>query len=77
MSISSKRHLLGTAFAVLLALPAFADTTSQISPGTTASITPAKVTPTSATTPQSQKLDAALTPETRKTLQAAMDSAGK
>jgi hypothetical protein len=36
MSISSKRHLLGTAFAVLLALPAFADTTSQISPGTTA-----------------------------------------
>jgi hypothetical protein len=69
--------LLIAAFICLPALSALAQDASQISPGTTAAITPAKVAPTTAATPQSKKLDAALTPETRKTLQAAMDSAGK
>jgi len=67
-------------FSCAFALSALAQNSSpvsQVGPGSTASITPARgVVPAPANTPQKHILDAALTPKTRQTLQEAMDSAG-
>ena len=77
------RHLRGDLLVVLVfssvfGLSALAQTaTTQVPAGSIAAIAPAKgASPkVAATTPQGKMLTSALTPETRKTLQDAMDSA--
>ncbi|HEY0341095.1 MAG TPA: hypothetical protein VGC34_09840, partial [Steroidobacteraceae bacterium] len=67
----------------LLALPAFiapgqstpsTNTTSQVTPGHAATITPSKIVPTPPSTPQDKIIDHALDSETRQKLLDAMNS---
>jgi hypothetical protein len=67
--------LLGTA---LSASAQTAPGTTQVTPSSTASATsPAKIGPPPANSPQKQILNTALSPETRSTLQEAMNSTSK
>ncbi len=70
--------LLTAVFSCLFALSALAQnssSTAQISPGSTASNSPAKaIGPAPANTKQHQILTSALSPQTRQTLQEAMNS---
>jgi hypothetical protein len=52
-------------------------TRKQVPAGTAATITPSKITSSSGDARHQKMLDAALTPETRQTLQEAMDSVGE
>jgi len=66
--------LLAGALIVGLEISALAQNTSQIGPGNTGSISPAQGVSGGANDPSGKKLNSALTPETRQTLQEAMDS---
>jgi len=66
---------LAAVFSVLFAISALGQTAStQISPGSTAAPPAKGIGPAAANTPQHQILTSALSPETRQTLQEAMNS---
>jgi hypothetical protein len=69
-----KTLLLTVLVCALSPLAASAQTTSQVTPTSTAPATPANIGPAPANSPQKQILNSALSPETRSTLQQAMNS---
>ena len=72
-----KTFLLAVLVCTLSSLTASAQTTpptTQVTPTSTAPTTPAKIGPAPANSPQKQILNSALSPETRSTLQQAMNS---
>jgi hypothetical protein len=66
--------LLTIALAALAVLPAGAQSTTQVTPGATATGPAKGIGPAPANSPQHQILTTALSPETRQTLQDAMNS---